>query len=347
LVAAYGLVASDSYSQPKKEKYTKTLVRDVLLILFVVQSAVFSQRVENYSLCFCACTLSNDSQSYMGLRSFKQGGKPWYLVVNVNDLSTRIIPQSDAKCAPGPLAVMRGIFTGSPYVEALDTAEKSDSLYQDAGLTHVYLRRQHRKGIDLTADLCPSRRPLDRAFFSGLIGQFEAHEKPVPIAIAVTGNWMYEHREDLQWLVDLQKNGDLDITWINHTYNHRTARNVAIKQNFLLEKGTNLDFEVLKTEQKMIEYGLTPSVFFRFPGLVSDSLVFTKVTNYGLIPVGSDAWLAKNQQPGDGSIVLVHANGNEPYGIKRFFKLIREERDSINAGAWLLYDLRQSIAREK
>jgi hypothetical protein len=209
----------------------------------------------------------------------------------------------------------------------------------------VYLRRQ--KGIDLTADLCPSKRPMDRAFFTSLIEQFEKKEKPVPIAIAVTGNWMYEHREDLQWLVDLQKNGDLDITWINHTYNHRTARNVAIKQNFLLEKGTNLDFEVLKTEQKMIEYGLTPSVFFRFPGLVSDSLVFTKVTNYGLIPVGSDAWLAKNQQPGDGSIVLVHANGNEPYGIRQFFKLIREERDSINAGAWLLYDLRQSIAREK
>jgi hypothetical protein len=75
--------------------------------------------------------------------------------------------------------------------------------------------------------------------------------------------------------------------------------------------------------------------------------VFAKITAYGLIPVGSDAWLAKNQKPQNGSIVLVHANGNEPYGIKQFFRLIREERDSINAGRWMLYDLRESVAESE
>jgi hypothetical protein len=239
---------------------------------------------------------------------------------------------------------MRLRFAGQPYVLALDSAERRSASIQDAGITHGYVRQ---KGIDLSADLCPSKQPLAREFFTGLIEQFLPREKPVPIAIAVTGNWMYDHPDDLQWLIGLEKKGDLCITWINHSYNHRSYDSVPVQQNFLLNKATNLDLEVLKTERKMIEYGITPSVFFRFPGLVSDSLVFAKITAYGLIPVGSDAWLAKNQRPQNGSIVLVHANGNEPYGIKRFFRLIREERDSINAGKWMLYDLRESVAESE
>jgi len=63
--------------------------------------------------------------------------------------------------------------------------------------------------------------------------------------------------------------------------------------------------------------------------LVSDTALFNKVTSFGLIPVGSDAWLAKNQTPTEGSIVLIHANGNEPYGIKKFIELIKKEKGNI------------------
>jgi hypothetical protein len=63
----------------------------------------------------------------------------------------------------------------------------------------------------------------------------------------------------------------------------------------------------------------------------------------GLVPVGSDAWLAKNQRPGEGSIVLVHANGNEPLGVRRFLELLRTERERIRAGTWQLLDLRESV----
>jgi hypothetical protein len=314
-----------------------------VLIIFQVIS-VFGQRVESYSTFFAACSLSADTCRYIVLRSFKQAGINGLLIVNPADLATRVVPADSACCYPEPLNELRRRFEGAPYVVALDSSAKNETQIQDAGLTHGF---PNQKGIDLTADLCPSKRPLARDFFTGLIEQFLPKEKPIPIGLAVTGNWMYEHQDDLQWLKGLEKKGDLSITWINHTYNHRAAKDVSINQNFLLEKGTDMDFEVLKTEQKMIEYGITPSVFFRFPGLVSDSLVFVKIAAYGLIPVGTDAWLAKNQQPGNGSIVLVHANGNEPYGIKRFFKLIREERDSINAGKWMLYDLRESVAKEE
>lgn len=97
----------------------------------------------------------------------------------------------------------------------------------------------------------------------------------------------------------------------------------------------------------MLENEMMPSIFFRFPGLVSDNEIFRKISSFGLIPVGSDAWLGKNQWPKDGSIVLLHANGNEPIGIERFLKLLKEERANIIHKGWLLYDLRESIVEEE
>ncbi len=321
-----------------------TVIPLALVCIGLLYWHAFSQHVEKYSVFFGRCTVFNDTDAYLALRSFFWGGKQYYLVVNTHDLSTRTVAQDSGRFDKASLREMRREFKAAPYIMALDSAERRSTLVQDAGLTHGSARQ---KGIDLTADLCPTKLPLDRKFFADLIDQFLPEEKPIPIALSVTGNWMNGHQEDLRWLIGLVKKGDLAITWINHSYNHRWYDSVPVQENFLLKKGTNLDIEVLKTEQKMMEYGITPSVFFRFPGLVSDSLVFAKITAYGLIPVGTDAWLAKNQLPKDGSIVLVHANGNEPYGIKRFFKLIREHRDSISAGKWLLYDLRESIVSEK
>jgi hypothetical protein len=100
--------------------------------------------------------------------------------------------------------------------------------------------------------------------------------------------------------------------------------------------------EILRTEQAMLEHGMVPSVFFRFPGLVSSRELFDRVVAHGLVPVGSDAWLAKGQGPAEGSIVLVHGNGNEPIGIEDFLRLLRTERANIRDRDWLLVDLRQS-----
>jgi hypothetical protein len=42
------------------------------------------------------------------------------------------------------------------------------------------------------------------------------------------------------------------------------------------------------------------------------------VSRFHLVTLGADAWLAKGQKPGRGSIVLVHPNGNEPKGLAVF-----------------------------
>jgi len=42
------------------------------------------------------------------------------------------------------------------------------------------------------------------------------------------------------------------------------------------------------------------------------------VSRRHLISLGADAWLALNQKPRDGSIMLVHPNGNEELGLKLY-----------------------------
>ncbi|OGJ87558.1 MAG: hypothetical protein A2268_03910 [Candidatus Raymondbacteria bacterium RifOxyA12_full_50_37] len=88
-------------------------------------------------------------------------------------------------------------------------------------------------------------------------------------------------------------------------------------------------------------------MFFRFPGLVADSALCSRVIGLGLIPIGSDSWPAKGQVPREGSIVLIHGNGNEPYGIKKFIELLHSKRNDILSKKWLLLDLRESITTDE
>jgi hypothetical protein len=180
---------------------------------------------------------------------------------------------------------------------------------QNAGLTHG-----GGQGDFVTGDLCPSRKPLDRAFFTRL----ESAEPHVPVALSISGLWLIHHFDDFRWLVDRRNSGALDILWTNHTYHHPYRRKLPDDANFLLTKGVDPQEEILDTERLLIANGETPSLFFRFPGLVSSDPLMQAVGQFHLVTLGADAWLALGQKPGRGSIVLVHPNGNEPTGLALF-----------------------------
>ena len=72
--------------------------------------------------------------------------------------------------------------------------------------------------------------------------------------------------------------------------------------------------EILDVERLLIANGETPSVFFRFPGLISDPALMEAVRENHLIPLGANAWLALGRKAPPGAVVLVHPNGNEPFG---------------------------------
>lgn len=283
-------------------------------------------------------------QDWIILRKFENAGRDYMLMVNPQTLETKVDEPKYYQVKDMPMAQVRDMFNASPYQKALAKAEKQSANIQDAG---IEMGMPKEAGISLTADLCPSHRSLDKEIFTDLFTEFQKVEKPVPIALSITGIWMRQHPKDLEWLKMTERNHDIYITWINHSFNHRVSKTLPLKENFLLEPGTDINYEVLETEKAMLKNGLQPSVFFRFPGLISDRQLVNKISsNFGLITVGTDAWLAKGQQPQAGSIVLIHGNGNEPVGVKDFIKLLKTKSQSIAKKQWLLYDLRESVDEE-
>ncbi len=270
-------------------------------------------------------------------------GEPSYLVVDPRTLETRTLAAAGRVRAANPWPEVRKAIADTAYGRALAEAERNDG--PAAGRRARPTSGRPRPGVDLTVDLCPSRRPLDRGLFTALVEELGRCERPVPVAVALTGAWMREHPDDLAWLLSLVREGRARRRpGSNHSFHHRSSATLPLRENFLLEPGTDLAPEVLGTEAAMLAAGITPSVFFRFPGLVSRPALFARIVAFGLVPLGSDAWLAKNEWPREGSIVLVHANGNEPLGVRRFLQLLRDEREAVRAKRWQLLDLRESVA---
>ena len=306
-----------------------------------------AQPVKDYAPFFAECPAEECGRRLIVLRQFKQSGERRLLAVDPATLDTLIRPAKGLHLKRLAWPALCIATADEAYGHALADAETNGASHQDAGIVHAL---PAGKGVVLTVDLCPSIHPLDRRLFEAVIETFPPEEKPVPLGIAVTGRWMEKHANDFAWLRGLESRGEIAVTWINHSYNHRYARDLPLARNFLLEPGTDMRREILATESLMIQNGLRPSIFFRFPGLVSDLGLVRRVVSYGLVPIGSDAWLAKNakgQVPAPGSIVLVHGNGNEPVGVTRFLALLREERGAIRSGNWLLFDLRESVRREE
>ena len=252
-------------------------------------------------------------------RKLEINGEGYLLLTDPVKLSSRIERDSCWKCVKTSVIELVGTRLGSALFRLTEGGDTRKPAHANMGLNRA---ENSVEGIFLTGDLCPSVKPLDRKFFTDLAKGPGAQ----PVALAVTGRWMESHGSDLKWLKEQVHEGKLDITWVNHSFNHPFVPHQKEKDNFLLKAGSDLDFEVLQTEKAMIERGLTPSVFFRFPGLVSNDSLMDRMRSYSLIPLGTSAWLAKGEEPQAGSIVLVHPNGNEPAGIQRFAKLKRDKK---------------------
>jgi hypothetical protein len=168
-------------------------------------------------------------------------------------------------------------------------------------------------------DLCPSLKNLDQSLFEKVAE--DGGEDPV-VNIAISGKWLEKHDPEFQWLLQKQKSGDFNIRWLNHSYTHPYIKGIPELNNFLLLSNVNFENEILVTEQLLIKKGIPPSVFFRVPGLIANGDLMARLTDFGLIAVGADAWLGKGQKPRAGSLILIHGNGNEPQGLKIFNRLL-------------------------
>ena len=202
------------------------------------------------------------------------------------------------------------------YRSALHGQVRPPFPYSNKGVVHA---RPGISGYFLSVDMCPSHKSFETSLFQNPRLNAKGH---FPLAISISGGWIKHHKSELAWLKSQDQNGRFDITWVNHSFTHPYDRSLPDNINFLLLPNVNFNDEIFKQEQYMISNGLTPSVYFRFPGLVSDEKMIEDLASYGLISLGADAWLALGEKPTPGSIILIHGNGNEPPGIHLFLKFL-------------------------
>lgn len=326
----------------KEEEAMRSLKSLSIIILFTI--TIFSQQISNYKP-FTGWGINNiTGDEFIALRKFDVDSHHCFLMVSPQSLKIAIYYADSLTINPLPWEMVRERYATTPYVRALSQAEMDGDTLQDAGLRR-FLPSQ--KGINLTIDLCPSHHPLDRILFTEVINEIGRVKTPVPLSISITGQWIAKHPADLNWLDSLITANKLSIVWINHTNSHYTKKDAPLKKNFMLAPGIDINAEVLQTEIKLLQKNIIPSVFFRFPGLVSDCEIYDKIISLGLIPIGCDAWLAKGQKPKNGSIVLIHANGNEPLGVKEFITLLKKKRADVLSKNWELLDLRESLIEDE
>ena len=264
--------------------------------------------VENYQPTLQICRAGGAEQ--VAIRRMTLKGEPALLLADPATLTTKLERAACWTCADAEESALADTRMMRAIVHSAEAPGLIHRTFLDnAGLTHG-----DKGGAYFTGDLCPSRSPMDRAFLATLAG------KATPISLSISGLWLKHHFADYRWLLDRQAAGDFAITWTNHTYTHPYRKGVAEGANFLLTPGVDADHEILETERLLIANGQTPSLFFRFPGLVSSSPLMQAVRRHHLISLGADAWLALNERPRDGSIILVHPNGNEELGLKIYAK---------------------------
>lgn len=281
-----------------------------LFMVVCIAINLFAKNIENYNI---VNKYFEDKDSiYIAIREFAIEDKWYYLAVDTNNLTTKIVEKKDIKYIK-PIS-------NRPLHQLYNQAMQNKTPIHNAGINQSYQKSDTQY---LTIDMCPSSK------MGYEVRLFEVlNQKPTKINIALSAMWAKKHKDDFETIKNYK---NLQITWINHSYNHYYNKTLPLEQNFLLAKDLDIDSEIIENEKFMIANDIVPSVFIRFPGLVSDNKLVEKiVTKYSLLPLGSDAWIAKNEPIKQSSIILVHGNLNEPQGID---KLLKYDIENMNFGS--------------
>ncbi len=194
------------------------------------------------------------------------------------------------------------------------------------GILNHGSRRLSPEAIAISIDLCPSTKLWNLPLFERLVALGKMLHTPLPIAVAVSGRWMQRYPKALKQMIQWNKEGELSISWVNHSDTH------PVRGGFLVNPRVDFTGEVENQAACMRRNGIFNTPFFRFPGLVFNSVRLKQLGGMGFVALGADAWLAKGQRVRNGSIILVHGNGNEKRGVRLLFRYITRKEKAILAG---------------
>ena len=283
------------------------------LLIFLTPIFIIANSISNYKP-INECVEFN-SNEYLAIRSFNFNKKKLFLIVDTNSLKTGIVEQKLTLKNNCSSQILK-----SRYVKILNYEKSLPHKLQNDGII------ANPNGLTITTDLCPSSKKgfEDRAYLA-LIKHFK---NPVPVTVFISKRWIEKHKKEFEQLKCWDRDKNLSITWGNHTALHIYHPKFPLKHNFVLSPEENLTKDVLDLEITLLENGVVPSIFFRFPGLISDKKTVDRVTDLGLITIGSNTWLAKGEKLKKDSIILIHGNKNETKGVDIFLKLLKEKNIS-------------------
>jgi hypothetical protein len=236
--------------------------------------------------------VQNHTESLLLYREFKEDGKRKFLASSPLSLKTFILNEVDIIKINN-----KEDFKGSN----LDNLLKSKKPIKSLNVANGYF---------LTIDLCAKPLNKNRQFERELFEALVSSGKNPTIGIAISGVWIKVEKQNFIQLIKWRRENKLDIIWINHSANHQINDG-----EFLTQNGVDFTREVLEAESILLSASEVPSIFFRFPGLISNHQLLDALSELSLISLDANAWIGKGEKLKSGSIILVHGNGNEVKNI--------------------------------
>lgn len=269
------------------------------------------------------------------IRSYLADGVPMYVSVNVDDNTLEPVA---ADTLTQDTQVSMETIGDSPYL--LGLSETSNSTLSTL---HHEATQAPGDQFSLTVDMCQSSRVWDLDLFRWMVDLSSVTGEPTRVGIAMTGLWAARHSHNFQQLLDWQRDGKLDITWINHSNRHQLSKDSRGKYHFLTKASIDFEKAVTDLEILLLSQDQMFSPLFRFPGLVHDSHRLRQLNGLSLLGLDANGWLAKGQPLADGSVVLLHGNGNETVGVRMFFEAIFGREAELASGKLQLVSPTQAL----
>lgn len=256
------------------------------------------ENIKNYKV--LDIYLKKENQYFLLRRSYELNSQKHYLISNLDTLNSFIINERELNLYSNISKLQNTIFS-----KLQNQSLQNGYSLTNAGITNSFYEKDENY---LTIDMCPSsKKGFEKSFFQKL--------KNKNISVAITYNWALKHQEEFKYLL----NSNLNISWINHSKTHYyDFKEHDLSKNFMLKDLSKFEDEILDVEKFLILNNQVPSLFFRFPGLVSNKNLVEKLVNfYNLIPLGTNNWLVKKEgKIRNSEIILVHGNLNEHLGIE-------------------------------
>lgn len=243
-------------------------------------------------------------------------GKRFYFI-DLDTLQCGLTDRADGKKTGGKPD------SRSFYGRIMEKQERDSRPYGSAGEFHAGPSNRY---IVLTSDLCPTPKNFDSQFYSNLVSMKNDRRLPLPLVIFISGGWVMRHPAQLEAV----KKSGIDFIAGNHTYDHQ----------ILNRKNTNNDAftaELTNTETVMLEHGILPSQFFRYPGLVYNQERMKILDRFSMIAVNANVWMGTKLR--NWGILLVHSNGCASSEVRVFASFLAKNLKRIRQGDMRFYSI--------